>query len=269
MIQDELTPSAYGVVGGAGYGGLGGVKRPVDIIADYLAEVKKKLFSNLDDQYGKQLWRTLSITLVVTVPAVWSDLAKSLTMQAVEKAGFNTTELPLLKRTITATEPEAAAIYTIQSLKGSVRNEQLAIGDGFVVCDMGGGTVDLISYRVAGISPTIIEEATTGSGDQCGSIFVDRAFLAWLEKKVGVKDFLKVAGCRVADLPRTSIPSPLARIAREFSLTAKIGFRGTQDYYLGLPGPLISIHDEDRGMCYGEIRITASVLPSGSTRKAD
>jgi molecular chaperone DnaK (HSP70) len=124
-----------------GDGGL--LNKPLDIIAEYLAHIKAHLIKNLDIQYGKSLWRTLPITLVVTVPAVWSDAAKNATIQAVKQAGFNSTELPQLKRTILTSEPEAAAIYTIQSLRGGVQDEQFAVGDGFIVCDMGGGTVDL------------------------------------------------------------------------------------------------------------------------------
>jgi molecular chaperone DnaK (HSP70) len=117
--------------------------KPIDIIAEYLAHVKAHLIKNLDIQYGKGLWRTLPITLVITFPAVWSDAAKYATLQAVNQAGFNDTEMPQLKRTIMTTEPEAAAIYTIQSLRGGIQDEQFAVGDGLIVCDMGGGTVDL------------------------------------------------------------------------------------------------------------------------------
>ncbi|KAF1950892.1 Hsp70 family protein [Byssothecium circinans] len=233
------------------------VRHPVDIIADFLAEVKAHLIKNLDRQYGEQLWRTLPITLVVTVPAVWSDAAKDRTMQAVSKAGFNQVMFPQLKRIVTTTEPEAAALYTIKYLQGSVQDEQLAIGDGFVVCDMGGGTVDLIAYRVAGIDPTVVEEATIGSGDQCGGSFVDRAFLVWLEMKLGIEDFLKIAGCRAADLSRTSLPPKLGRMVQDFTLTAKSGFSGTEEYYLRLPAVLGAIEDEERGICDGEIQVTA------------
>ena len=93
-------------------------KQPVEIIADFLAQVKAHLIKNLDQKYGKVLWRSLDITLVVTVPAVWSELAKARTLEAVDKAGFNTPEFPQLKSTVMTTEPEAAAIYTIKSLRG-------------------------------------------------------------------------------------------------------------------------------------------------------
>jgi molecular chaperone DnaK (HSP70) len=93
-------------------------KQPVEIIADFLAQIKAHLIKNLDQKYGKVLWRDLAITLVVTVPAVWIDVAKARTLEAVDKAGFNTLVFPQLKSILMTTEPEAAAIYTIKSLRG-------------------------------------------------------------------------------------------------------------------------------------------------------
>jgi molecular chaperone DnaK (HSP70) len=96
----------------------GSHKEPIEIIAGFLAQVKAHLITNLDRKYGKTLWRTLDITLVVTVPAVWTDLVKSRTLAAVDKAGFNQHEFSQLKNTVVATEPESAAIYTIKTLQG-------------------------------------------------------------------------------------------------------------------------------------------------------
>jgi molecular chaperone DnaK (HSP70) len=93
-------------------------KQPVDVITDYLTQIKAQLFKNFDQKYGKKLWRTMPITLVATVPAVWSDLAKARTLDAVDKAGFNTREFPQPVNVIITTEPEAAAIYTIKTLRG-------------------------------------------------------------------------------------------------------------------------------------------------------
>lgn len=138
-----------------------------------------------------------------------------------------------------------------------MQDEQLAVGDGFVVCDMGGGIIDLISYRVASVEPTGAKEATIGTGDQCGGSFVDRRFIQWLEDKVGLKNFIKIAGTSARGLARTSLPQKLGRMVQEFTLTAKGGFSGTEDYYLRLPAPLSSTEDEERGMCDGEILVTA------------
>ncbi|CAN9107961.1 unnamed protein product [Alternaria alternata] len=232
-------------------------KQPVEIIADFLAQVKAHLIKNLDQKYGKVLWRSMNVTLVVTVPAVWTEVAKARTLEAVDKAGFNTSEFPQLKNILMTTEPEAAAIYTIKSLRGTTQNSDFAVGDGFIVCDMGGGTVDLISYRVTGLGPTVIEEATVGGGDQCGGSFVGRAFLKWLERRLGTKDFVNIVGCRSEDVPHTSLCKKAARMLQDFTLEVKSGFSGSETNHLRLPSPLNSIEeDEARGIYDGEITIT-------------
>lgn len=54
------------------------------------------------------------------------------------------------------TEPEAAALAV---LKEKIKEgEFLKMGDCFVVCDAGSGTVDLISYKVIGLDPPAVEE---------------------------------------------------------------------------------------------------------------
>ncbi|KAK7178147.1 hsp70 protein-like protein [Paraphaeosphaeria sporulosa] len=232
-------------------------KQPIDIIADFLQHVKDHVLKTLDEEYGREVWTTLPIALVVTVPAVWSDAAKDRTLQAVLQAGFNNTHFPFLKRTLLATEPEAAAIYTIKTLRGTTQDQRLAVGDGFVICDMGGGTVDLISYRVAELQPTIVEEATVGTGDQCGGSFIDRAFIQWLERRLGATHFLKIAGCHSEDVPRTSLTPKLGRMVQDFILEAKTGFSGKETNFLRLPSPLNAIEEDvARGISDGEILIT-------------
>jgi molecular chaperone DnaK (HSP70) len=57
-------------------------------------------------------------------------------------------------------EPEAAALYTMHSLDFT-----LDVEDTFVVCDAGGGTVDLISYEVTATSPNLqLRELVPGTG---------------------------------------------------------------------------------------------------------
>ncbi|KAI4698491.1 hypothetical protein J4E81_005714 [Alternaria sp. BMP 2799] len=234
-------------------------KPVVEIIGDYLLQIKACLLKNLDDKYGKELWRTLPVTLVVTVPAVWSDVAKHRTMQAVDRAGFNTLQFPRLSLPIVVvSEPEAAALHTIRSLRGTAQDTNLTTGDGFIVCDMGGGTVDLIAYQVSSVKPTTIEEATVGNGAQCGGSFVDRNFLHFLETRLGPEDFYKIAECRSAEIPRTSLTRKAATLLQHFVAEIKGGFSGTQTGYLGLPKPLSAIDDdESRGIIDGELTVTA------------
>jgi hypothetical protein len=122
---------------------------------------------------------------------------------------------------------------------------------------MGGGTVDLISYRVTGLNPTIIDEATVGNGDQCGGSSVDRAFLRWLENRVGTEYFVQVAGCRSEEVKYTSLSKRAATMLEHFSSGPKAGFSGTETNIIPLPYPLSKIEDdESRGISDGEMRIT-------------
>ena len=155
-------------------------KAPVDIVADYLIELRKSFYKGLVKQYGEVLLASLRKELVATVPAVWSERAKDLTMKAVAKAGFNAASISMV------TEPEAAAVYTLKCMTEGANKDDVRVGDYFVMCDAGGGTVDLISYKITQISPTFrIEEAAVGSGDKCGATYVDKEFLSWLETWIG------------------------------------------------------------------------------------
>lgn len=79
-------------------------------------------------------------------------------------------------------EPEAAAVYALNALEPHC----IKTGDTFTICDAGGGTVDLITYKVIGLKPTLkLAEASAGSGSLCGSSFLNRGFQEFLEKKLG------------------------------------------------------------------------------------
>jgi hypothetical protein len=54
-----------------------------------------------------------------------------------------------------------------------------------VLCDAGGGTVDLISYTIIELYPVLrIEEAAPGSGGLCGSTFLNHRFAEYLIAKL-------------------------------------------------------------------------------------
>jgi hypothetical protein len=79
-------------------------------------------------------------------------------------------------------EKEAAAIYALHGLDPHGLN----IGDSFVLCDAGGGTVDLISYTITALHPILkVEEAAGGTGALCGSTFLNRRFGEFLTQKLG------------------------------------------------------------------------------------
>jgi hypothetical protein len=65
----------------------------------------------------------------------------------------------------------------------------LKIGESFVLCDAGGGTVDLISYTITNLKPILkVREAAPGSGGLCGSTFLNRRFGEFLVQKLGQEE---------------------------------------------------------------------------------
>ncbi|KAL8773753.1 MAG: hypothetical protein Q9209_001521 [Squamulea sp. 1 TL-2023] len=119
-------------------------QEPEDIVVDYLTALRKHLEA--------------------------SDLAVARTRKCAERAGI----APLLA---IVSEPEAAATWALQE----VTPGSFAIGDTFVVCDAGGGTVDLISYKVTALKPILrVVEVAPGRGKKCGSTFLNRRFETFL-----------------------------------------------------------------------------------------
>ena len=79
-------------------------------------------------------------------------------------------------------EPEAAAMYTLHTMDP----HNVQVGNTFVVCDAGGGTVDLISYKVLALKPKLkLVEAVPGNGHLCGSTFLNWKFQEFMEDKLG------------------------------------------------------------------------------------
>ncbi|OBT44564.1 hypothetical protein VE00_05799 [Pseudogymnoascus sp. WSF 3629] len=147
------------------------------LTADYLGALKKHLLDILQIQLGKHHAEETPLQFILTVPAVWSDAAKETTLQAAETAGLGQ-NAPILM----ISEPEAAATYALHRKKLG----DLSIGDTFVICDAGGGTVDLISYTIEQLEPTLqVKEAAPGSGALCGSTYLNRRFQEFLESKLG------------------------------------------------------------------------------------
>ena len=120
---------------------------------------------------------TTPVEYVVTVPAVWSDRARTVMRTCSEAAGLGCRDTLHM-----VTEPEAAAVYALRKEEA----QNLSIGDTFVLCDAGGGTVDLISYTVQALQPKlIVEEAAPGSGGCCGSSILNRIFQSFLRSRLG------------------------------------------------------------------------------------
>lgn len=74
-------------------------------------------------------------------------------------------------------------MYTLKSISPST----LKLGRRFVVCDAGGGTVDLVGYEVTSIGKIEVKEATEGTGGRCGSSMLNMRFRRHLKQTHGDK----------------------------------------------------------------------------------
>ncbi|KAI9792787.1 MAG: hypothetical protein M1816_001519 [Peltula sp. TS41687] len=121
-------------------------KSALDVATDYLRAICQHALTKIETRFPKVFYDTLPKEFVLSVPAVWSDRAKDLTLRAARGAGLHLVSL--------VKEPEAAALFTSHLLKG----QGLEVGDAIVICDAGGGTVDLISYEIKNLVPLELKE---------------------------------------------------------------------------------------------------------------
>ncbi|EAQ84164.1 hypothetical protein CHGG_10568 [Chaetomium globosum CBS 148.51] len=159
--------------------------RNVDkLVADYMSALTDHLMYTLREKLGEGVVKSTALEFVVTVPAIWSDLAKDKTKQACHRAvgPLSQTTTPPIHL---ISEPEAAAIYALHGLDP----HGLQVNESFVICDAGGGTVDLISYTITNLKPILeVQEATPGTGALCGSTFLNMRFAKFLKAKLGKAD---------------------------------------------------------------------------------
>lgn len=130
-------------------------KTAEDVAADYLRMIWNYAKEDIVKHRGDNWESIYTPKCVLTVPAIWSPAAKDKTLKIARMAGLPQ-DIDLV------TEPEAAALAVFKEKNDE--DESLKVGDCFVVCDAGGGTVDLISYKIVGLDPLAVEECAGGAG---------------------------------------------------------------------------------------------------------
>ncbi|KHO00399.1 Heat shock protein Hsp70 [Metarhizium album ARSEF 1941] len=206
----------------------------------------KRLSNAVDEYLADNLFRGESVPVekeyIMTIPAMWSDRAKQTTarcaQRALKLAGDDEGKLQFI------TEPEAAGIYALTNM----RNTGLRQGDTCVICDAGGGTVDLSSYRVLSLKPTVsLLQVARASGGLCGSSFLNRIFEDYLKKRL--QGHVKKWGAREMRWLKSSVD-------KWFEQEVKPHFDGSDDGYFcretdalgentGIPNNMIRISGKD------------------------
>jgi molecular chaperone DnaK (HSP70) len=101
-----------------------------DLVTDYLNALRIHAGNFLQQKFGAMIPRTVQWVYIITIPAMWSDMAKAKTRSCAEKAGMGSGD-----NLHTIAEPEAAALYEL----GRLVPMGLEVDDTFVLCDAGGG----------------------------------------------------------------------------------------------------------------------------------
>ncbi|OTA93248.1 hypothetical protein M434DRAFT_11786 [Hypoxylon sp. CO27-5] len=206
-------------------------KDPVDIAADFIGAIYKHALSKIESAAVKDYFEFCQKQFVLSVPAVWSDKAKDRTLRAAKQAGIH--PVVLIK------EPEAAALYTLH-----VHQRALNVGDAFVVCDAGGGTVDLITYEVTSLSPALeLVEVVPGSGGMAGSLGLNKRFTEAVQNLVGDEQWIKL---------KKGVG--WSKALNEWEKIIKTGFQGDLDeeYFVSFPQAKLEDDPEENliGNCW-------------------
>ena len=124
------------------------------------------------------------IKWVVTVPAIWDEHQKSIMMESCIGAGLINQNTD--KSLFFALEPEAASLYC--SINKEIDRKFFHEGEYYIVCDLGGGTGDIVAHLVG--SNNNLNEISPSCGGNYGSNEIDKyIFKDIILKLFGCQDF--------------------------------------------------------------------------------
>ena len=162
-----------------------GKELPLKLVIQKVLEKIKELAVNeisKNRPYLKQ--QTEKIKWVVTVPAIWDEHQKSIMMESCIGAGLVNENTD--KSLFFALEPEAASLYC--SINKEIDREYFKEGDYYIVCDLGGGTGDIVAHLVG--SNNNLNEISFSCGGNYGSNEIDKyIFKDIILKLFGCQDF--------------------------------------------------------------------------------
>ncbi|CAI7577109.1 unnamed protein product [Penicillium viridicatum] len=157
-------------------------RKPVDLVADYLRFQWKHALEVIEKSRGDQFLPSLRSHIVITVPAIWKGYARQSMQEAAEKAGIMAPRDIGKTRLSFVLEPEAAAMATLTDPE---HQSLVKPGKAWLILDAGGGTVDLISYKITSTDPITMDEAVEGTGALCGGVLIDECFQQLCKNRLG------------------------------------------------------------------------------------
>lgn len=115
------------------------------------------------------------------------------------------------------------------------------------MCDAGGGTVDLIAYKVTSHTPLRVEESAVGTGGLCGSAFLNYRFEDHVRERIGRERFNHM---------RDKKPKTWMMGLKYFEEFVKRNFNEDEHQEVNVPFPGLP-DDEEAGLDSGFLVMTA------------
>ncbi|XP_045161274.1 heat shock 70 kDa protein 12A-like [Mercenaria mercenaria] len=176
---------------------ISGKKLPaLEIFAHAIRYLKNKFMETIDKRI--QDVQDTDVNYVLTVPAIWDDMAKRFMRQAAVEAGITNDQLTI------ALEPEAASIWC-QGLQTEVRRASnttdigiSSVGTRYMIVDLGGGTADITVHEKRP-SNTLLE-IHKATGGAWGGTEVDKNYIQLLERIIGPHEWKKYEQKQLEDL---------------------------------------------------------------------
>ena len=143
------------------------------IITIILKEVKKRAIKELQKKELKLDEK--NIHWVITVPAIWDTKSKQIMINSAQNAGLIREDDDFSN--FFALEPEAASIYYHNSTHG-IKNDNIEKGKPFILCDLGSGTVDIVTQKKVKVNNEIkFEELYPPVGGDYGCNKINEYFM--------------------------------------------------------------------------------------------
>ncbi|KAG8908847.1 hypothetical protein FRB99_003086 [Tulasnella sp. 403] len=214
-------------------------KTAMDLIVDYL--------SCLYEYAKEQITRETGAVADLTWDAAGCDLMREAAIKAGLVQSAHAGDRNWRDRLRIITEPEAAAVHCAHLTD----LHKLQPSQNFMICDAGGGTVDLAVYKIIGqLSNLEIAEVCARSGANCGSIFLDLRF----------RELVRTL---LADHPAHLDPASQAFFMHAFAESDKLAYNGESDDDNFFHFNCFNVEDPDDaavGLVNGELAIPGILL---------
>lgn len=189
-------------------------KTVIDVFADFLRYLHQCVRTYIEETYGagEILWRNLEscTEFVLTHPNGWEGAQQSQMRAAAVKAGLISNDKVGHSRLSFVSEGEASLHFCIEN---GLVNDSLKSGEGLLIVDAGGGTIDISAYRKIPATTQSFEEIAAPQCHLQGSVFVTKRARTFLAGLLGQSRF-------ECDLPL---------IEKCFDRTTKLSFRNASE----------------------------------------